>query len=71
MASTESYFCDCNAAGILGTEVSQTQAQLHVIYVFSHVKINKVMLESSALFFFFFLINTKMSKAFWLLILAI
>lgn len=70
MASTESYFCDCNAAGILGTEVSETQAQLHVIYVFSHVKINKVMLKSSALFFFF-LINTKMSKAFWLLILAI
>lgn len=46
MASTDSCFYDCNAAGILGAEASQTQAQLHVIYVFLHIKINKVMLKS-------------------------
>lgn len=50
MASTESCFYDCNAAGILGTEVSLTQAQLHVIYVFLHIKVNKVMLKSCGLF---------------------
>lgn len=70
MASTDSCFYDNNAAGILGTEASQTEAQLHVIYVFLHTQINKVMLKSceAVLFFFFF---PKMSKAFWPLILTL
>lgn len=67
MASADSCFYDCNAAGILGTEVSHTQARLHVIYVFLHIKINKVMLRSCEAVLFL----GKMSKAFWPLILTL
>lgn len=43
MASTKPYFYDCNTTGILGTEVSQKQAQLQVVYLFLHI--NSFMLK--------------------------